>query len=101
MTIVPETVAPAPLNMRFQPGKRPEEESLPAVFSKAPLLPKQLPPLTHQDTLPDLLAKEKLAEQKILHNKESKILSKQLSKKVRSVLSVEKVLLIDLESAMA
>ena len=69
--VMPISDTPTPMNMKFQPGKRPEEERLPDAFMAHPP-PRQLPPLTHQVSLPDMLYKEKLIENKNLQKETGK-----------------------------
>ena len=69
---MPRSVSPTPMNVKFELGKRPEEQTLPDALSVVHPPPRQLPPLKHQVTLPDLLYKEKTVTQKNLKKAEVK-----------------------------
>ena len=72
--VVPASVTDTPFNIKFPLNKRPEEtlskplvaneEPLPKALTTAPLPSKQLPPLTHQRTIPDLFQKDKIFDNK-------------------------------------
>ena len=87
--VVGARVTDTPFNVKFPPNKRPEEsfsphdandDSFPKALTAAPRLSKQLPPLKHQRTIPDLLKKDKSVDKNNLIPEDEQVWKQSCSK---------------------